>query len=135
MPDSRFLIIRDQSAGDCAHIKTNLLEKCRKANRPDAIVRIACHALESFYLGDLSAVDKGLKIGTLAKLQNKRKYREPDNLANPDQELMTLTKNRYQKLSGSRAISRHMSLENNLSHSFYVLVKAIQGVLSDSKLP
>lgn len=130
VPDSHFLIMRDQDSGDCHQIKSNLVEKCRKANRPDAIVRIACHALETFYLGDLSAVDKGLKMGTLAKLQNRRKYREPDNLANPDQELIALTKNRYQKLSGSRAISRHMSLENNFSHSFNVLVKAIQGVLS-----
>jgi hypothetical protein len=130
IPNSRFFILRDQDSGDCRKIKRNLMEKCNEANRPNAIVRIACHALESFYLGDLSAVDKGFNMSNLSKLQNKRKYREPDNLANPDQELMILTKKRYQKISGSRAISRYMNLENNLSHSFNVLVKAIQGVLT-----
>ena len=39
---------------------------------------------------------------------------------------MGLTKNSYQKVSGSRAIGRYMDLENNLSHSFNVLVKAIK---------
>lgn len=98
------------------------------ANKPSSIVRIACHELESFYLGDLSAVDKGLKMNSLSKLQNKKKYREPDKLANPSQELMTLTKKRYQKISGSRAISRHLNLENNFSNSFNVLVNAIRNI-------
>lgn len=127
-PNSRFIVLRDQDSGDCRLIKRNLSDKCSEAKKPDTIVRIACHELESFYLGDLRAVDKGLQIGSLSKLQNKRKYREPDNLANPAQELMDLTKKRYQKMSGSRAISKHLNLENNLSHSFNVLVKAIRSI-------
>lgn len=128
--NSCFLILRDQDSGDCLLIKRNLKEKCSQANKPNTIVRIACHELESFYLGDLHAVDKGLKMNSLSKLQNKRKYREPDKLANPSLELMTLTKNRYQKISGSRSISSHLSLENNFSHSFKVLVKAIRDISS-----
>jgi hypothetical protein len=127
-PNSKFFVLRDQDSGDCRLIKRNLLEKCSEADKPDTIVRIACHELESFYLGDLQAVEKGLKISRLSKLQNNRKYREPDKVTNPAQELMNLTKNYYQKVSGSRAIGKYLSLENNLSHSFNVLVKAIKDV-------
>lgn len=127
-PNSRFFVLRDQDSGDCQLIKRNLVEKCSDANKPNTIVRIACHELESFYLGDLQAVDKGLKIETLSKLQDKKKYRDPDNLANPAQELMALTNKCYQKISGSRAISKYLSLENNLSHSFNALIKAIRDV-------
>jgi len=130
-PNSRFLVLRDQDSGDCRVIKKHLLEKCRQADKPSTTVRIACHELESFYLGDLQAVDKGLEIGSLSKLQKKRKYREPDSLSNPARELMALTKNSYQKVSGSRVISKYLNLENNLSHSFNALVKAIKCIITD----
>jgi hypothetical protein len=125
-PNSRFFVMRDQDSGDCRVIKQNLLDKCKDAHNPKTVVRIACHELESFYIGDLKAVEKGLGIRGLSKQQNKRKFRKPDGLFNPAQVLMGLTKNSYQKVSGSRAIGRYMDLENNLSHSFNVLVKAIK---------
>lgn len=128
-PNSQFFVMRDQDSGDCHVIKKNLLEKCKTAYKPEAIVRIACHELESFYIGDLKAVEKGLGIDGLSKLQNKKKFRNPDDLFNPAQELMNLTKNCYQKVSGSRSIGRYLDLENNLSHSFNVLVKAIKRVI------
>ena len=128
-PNCRFFVLRDQDSGDCRLIKRNLLNKCNEANKTNTIVRIACHELESFYLGDLHAVYKGLKLSGLSKLQNKRKYREPDNLLNPAQESVALTNNYYQKVSGSRAISKYLSLEENCSHSFNVLVKAIIAVI------
>lgn len=118
--------MRDQDSGDCREIKQILLDKCKAAHQPEAVVRIACHELESFYIGDLNAVEKGLDLRGLAKLQNKRKFRDPDYLVNPFNELKDLTKNCYQKVSGSRAIGRHLNLRNNRSHSFNVLVKAIE---------
>lgn len=129
MPDCRFFVLRDQDSDDCHYIKENLVEKCREAQKPNTIVRIACHELESFYLGDLQAVDQGLRTNNLSRLQNTRKYRKPDNLNNPAQELINLTEKSYQKVSGSRAISKHMNLENNCSHSFNILVKAIKDIV------
>lgn len=130
-PNSRFLVMRDQDSGDCRVIKQNLLDKCKAAHRPKTIVRIACHELESFFIGDLRAVEKGLEINGLSKFQNKRKFREPDSLFNPARELMGLTENCYQKVSGSRAIGRYLDLENNRSHSFNVLVKAIKHIIAN----
>ncbi|MCI5164955.1 MAG: DUF4276 family protein [Candidatus Electrothrix sp. GM3_4] len=129
-PDSRFIVLRDQDAGDCRQIKQNLVKKCQEAGRPDAIVRIACHELESFYLGDLQAVEKGLKMSGLAKRQNQRKFRQPDNLPNPARELTMLTKKDYQKIAGSRAIGRYLNPEDNRSNSFNVLIKAVKDIVS-----
>ncbi|MDP2647475.1 MAG: DUF4276 family protein [Desulfobacterales bacterium] len=130
-PNTRFLVLRDQDSGDCRVIKQNLLDKCKAAHKPKTIVRIACHELESFYIGDLKAVEKGLGLSGLSRLQNKRKYREPDSIFNPARELVGLTKNDYQKVSGSRAIGRYLDLGNNLSHSFNVLIKAIKRILAN----
>ncbi|HSN22875.1 MAG TPA: DUF4276 family protein [Methylomicrobium sp.] len=126
--ESRFIVLRDQDAGDCRMIKRNLLDKCQEAGRPDAIVRIACHELESFYLGDLRAVEQGLALKGLAKKQNERQYREPDNFPSPANKLSMLTKKCYEKVSGSRAIGRYLNIDNNCSRSFNVLVKAIKDI-------
>ncbi len=131
-PDSRFIVLRDQDAGDCRKIKENLLKKCKEAERMGAIVRIACHELESFYLGDLQSVEKGLKVSGLAKQQNKKKFRQPDKLPNPAHELKALTNKRYQKISGSRAIGKYLDLEKNQSQSFNVLVNSIKTIARSS---
>lgn len=58
--DAHFIVMRDQDSGDCYQIKDRLLNLSREAGRPNALVRIACKELESFYLGDLNAVEQGL---------------------------------------------------------------------------
>jgi len=100
-PDTQFIVIRDQDADRCENVKQRLNTLCKAANRPDAIVRMACHELESLYLGDLWAVEKGLKLRNLKKYERKAKYKNPDALVNPSKELERLTKNQYQKVSGS----------------------------------
>ena len=126
-PDSRFIILRDQDAGDCTAIKARLLNIVQKTGKADVcLVRIACHELESFFLGDLAAVAQGLNMPALAGKQNKTPYRRPDTIANAAEELKKLTGNRYSKLAGSRAIGPCLSLNgSNRSHSFGVLVDAI----------
>ena len=124
--DARFFIIRDQDSGDCLIIKTRLKQFCRDADRPTTVIRIACHELESFYLADLAAVEQGLGISGIASRQTSQKFRTPDRLGSPSRELTALTKGRYQKISGSRAIAPHLDLENTRSHSFKVLVDALR---------
>ena len=125
-PESVFVVMRDQDAGECETIKNNLLDLCRQSGKTDALVRIACRELESFYLGDLDAVEKGLALRGVAKLQENRKYRNPDILSKPSIELETLTKGIYQKISGSRAIGHYLAIGNNKSNSFNVLLEGIR---------
>lgn len=125
-PKSQFVIMRDQDSGDCRIIKKNLVKKCKEASKDEAIVRIVCRELESWYLGDLVAVEAGLGLKNLSRHQNKNKYRKPDSLGNPAEELKKLTNNAYQKISGSRAIAPHLSITNNRSHSFSVFVNKLK---------
>jgi len=55
---------------------------CQEAGHPNTLIRIPCHELESWFLGDLVAIDK--VYGThLQGMQAKRKFRDPDKLGNP----------------------------------------------------
>ncbi len=130
VPNTRFLIMCDQDMGDCALIKNDLLEKAQNAGKQQVLVRIACCELESFYLGDLQAVEKGLNISGISKSQNKQKFRTPDQLAKPAQELIKLTNGQYQKVPGSRAIAQYLRLdEHNTSISFKNLVSGIEKLI------
>ena len=132
-PESVFLIIRDQDAADCKAIKSQLLNLCRDAGKPEALVRIACHELESFYFGDLNAVEKGLGLSHIAKYGKKAKYRMPDNIVNPSSELEKITDGVYQKVAGSRSIAPYLSLDNNKSYSFNILLSGIRDLLTIKK--
>lgn len=56
LPNSQFLVLRDQDSGDCKVVKAGLAARCAEAGRPDAVVRVACRELESFFIGDWQAV-------------------------------------------------------------------------------
>ncbi len=125
-PGSRFVILRDQDNANCRDIKQELIALCIQAGEPTALIRIACHELESFYLGDLAAVEKGLKLNGLLKQQGSQKFRDPDALSNASEELMKLTRQYYQKLSGSRAIGPYLQLDgSNRSRSFNALIQGL----------
>lgn len=130
-PGSRFLVLRDRDSDDCRAVKKRLSEICRKAGHPEALVRVACGELESFYLGDLGAVAAAFDC----KVPSSRlaKYRSPDKLANDAQELRRLTGGQYQKVSGSRAIAPFLKLDGtNRSESFNALVAGIRKILADA---
>ena len=128
--DTLFVVMRDQDSGDCIAIKRELVKKCTGSGKPDALVRIACRELESFYLGDLKAVSQAIGPTNIGGYQNKPKFRNPDTLANPSQELKKLAP-LYQKVSGSRAISPVLDLENNKSTSFNALIKGVRRLIDD----
>lgn len=130
-PDTRFIVIRDQDSSDCGVTKAELASICAEAGWADTLVRIACRELESWYLGDLQAVEQGLKLKGLARHQGSGKFRNPDTLVNAAEELKKLTKGKYQKLAGSRAIAPHLSLSDNKSTSFNVLIRGIGRVCEE----
>jgi hypothetical protein len=124
--DARFIVMRDQDQGDCRITKRSLAALCPASHRARTSVRIACRELESFYLGDLQAVESGLGVSGLAGRQNKAKFRDPDHLSSPSRELEKLTGNRYQKIAGSRAIAPHLDLRAPRSRSFHHLLQAVR---------
>jgi hypothetical protein len=129
LPDSIFVVMRDQDSGDCKAIKNKLVGLCSEAGKAGVLVRIACRELESFYLGDLVAVEKGLGLKGIKTQQQGKKFRNPDALGNPADELFRLTGNTYDKVSGSRAIAPCLNLKSNCSISFNVLVSGIYNLI------
>ncbi|HEY9770665.1 MAG TPA: hypothetical protein V6C71_19620 [Coleofasciculaceae cyanobacterium] len=52
----------------------------------------------------------------------------PYQILNPKQEFKKIATD-YQKISGSRAISQHLNLENNKSPSFNVFIQGVRKIL------
>ena len=123
--DSVFVVLVDQDTEDCEKLKARLWSKCESIDRSNLLIRIACHELESWYFGDLTAVEKALDKKNLIAYSNRRKYREPDSIQNPSEELRKITDGAYQKISGSRAIAPLLSLKENKSSSFKAFTEGI----------
>ncbi|MEO0407712.1 MAG: DUF4276 family protein [Cyanobacteria bacterium P01_A01_bin.135] len=129
-PNSIFVVLRDQDSGNCIEIKQTLQTICTQAGKPDSLIRIACRELESWYLGDLEAIEQGLNIpGFSRQYQNKSKFRNPDRLNNAAEELSKITKHKYQKISGSRKIGKCLGNRRNKSCSFVAFVRGVKNRL------
>ncbi len=129
-PGVKFVIIRDQDSAECEQVKERLVDLCRKGRRSDTLVRIACRELESWLLGDLAAIEEGTGIKNLTSSQDKRKFRDPDRLTSPSQQLKMIVPG-YQKVSGARSIAPHMDLEHNRSRSFQAFVQGVLCLLDE----
>lgn len=127
-PSTYFVIVRDKDQADCVELKERLVKLCEQAGRSDSLVRIACHELESWFLGDLAAVESAFNIKRLSEQQGNRKFREPDKLSSPSMELEKLVKG-YRKVSGAKKIAPYMALDQNYSHSFNCFVAGVIGLL------
>lgn len=128
VPDTWFVVVRDKDQDDCVRMKARLQKLCTDSDRPDTLVRIAIHELESWFLGDLAAVGKAFNQPKLAGKQGSKKFRNPDALANAQQELKKLIKG-YQKVAGARAIAPHLDPATNRSVSFQQLVSGLGSFL------
>jgi hypothetical protein len=124
LADSTFIVVRDQDSADCYTLKRDLLRLCHDAGRPDAIVRIACHELESFFLGDWEAVAQAFGKPALQGHQRKAKYRDPDRIGDPFTELARALPG-YQKREGARRIAPCLHPQRNRSGSFQALFKTL----------
>jgi len=131
-PDTYFVIVRDKDNANCLDVKQRLVTLCSEAGRSDSLVRIACHELESWFLGDLAAVGQAFNLPKLMKMQNRKKYKKPDNLANASQELEKLVKS-YRKVSGAKKIAHYLTIENNHSQSFLCFISGVQSLISNNE--
>jgi len=133
-PQTLFVVLRDQDSADCVDVKQRLVALCRDACHPETLVRVACRALESWYLGDLLAVERALGVSGLTDRQAKQTFRNPDRLGSPSQILTKLTDGRYQKVSGSRPIGPLININGmNRSTSFRVFLDGVQALVRDPR--
>lgn len=128
-PDARFVILRDQDSSDCRDVKRGLVERCARAGRADALVRIACRELEAWIIGDLAAFAAEYQVAPAAKAQRKAKFRDPDLLGSPVKELRTFVPT-YQKREGARRMGPHLDPKRNASTSFRFFCSGLAQLVS-----
>lgn len=124
------MVPRDSDSSDCRVAKRKLSDICEASGHKNWLVRIACAELESWYPGDLAAVEQGLRLDGLNRLQTKSGFRNPDTLQNASDELTRLTNHKYGKISGSRNIGPHLSTDSNRSHSLNIFLCAVRYAIS-----
>jgi hypothetical protein len=128
-PQAKFVILQDKDSNDCISLKQSLRDICRSA-RPDLepLIRIACHELESWYLGDFDALEAAFPSFKANKVRERAKYRNVDLIANAAEEVIKLVPE-YQKVSGSRKLGAALTTNRNSSHSFRVFVAGLMDLL------
>jgi len=122
---ARFVVLHDQDSNDCEQLKEELQAICREAGREDTVVRIACRELEAWYFGDLAALQTAFPKAPIKDFQGKVRYRDPDAIQKPSAELESRVQG-FQKGKAARTIPEHMDMEKNRSHSFNVLIRAVE---------
>jgi hypothetical protein len=122
-PNCKFIVVHDQDSWDCVVLKDRLVTICSSA-APSVTVRIACHELESWYWGDLTAVSTAFSKPNITALLRKRSYRIADEIENPKSELKKYLP-QYEQIAGAKAIAEHIDITRNTSHSFQVLFRTI----------
>ena len=132
---TKFIIVHDQDSHNCLDLKDKLIKLCDQCNPQNVLIRIICRELESWFLGDLIAVEKAFELtpNTLAKYQNKQKFRNPDRLNSAKQELTKLFKKGFNEdycpALHSRKIAPYLSLSQNRSHSFQIFIRGVKELL------
>lgn len=129
-PDTKFVIVRDQDSGDCIQVKKALEELAAPYGR-EVLIRIACRELEAWYFGDLKAVSSAYDVD-VEKLSKKKKYRNPDSIGNPKEELRKLFP-KHQQIDGARRIAVHMDVNHNTSVSFNAFISGVRRLASTEK--
>lgn len=85
VPGDRFVVVRDNDSADCLSLKARLVQLCSQHGRPDALVRLVCQELESWYIADLNALALAFpecKIDTPAL---RKRFAQPDSWKKPSQ--------------------------------------------------
>ncbi|MBL9045675.1 MAG: DUF4276 family protein [Myxococcales bacterium] len=132
-PGARFVVIRDSDGGDCRALKGKLVGLCHEGLRKDTLVRIACHELEAWYLGDVDALAEAFEDERLRDLKGKERFRDPDKVVHPARALEEMIPE-FQKVSGARRMAVRMRRTGSTSSSFQIFIDSVERAASALEL-
>ncbi len=118
-------ILQDQDSNNCKLLKQQIQNLCNINNPCPVLIRIICTELESWYLGDMQAIEQAYPTFKATTHQNKAKYRNPDNIANAGEELQKILPT-FKKIESAKKIAHFIDIQNNKSTSFQQFVNGIQ---------
>lgn len=120
---AKIVIIHDQDSSDCVSLKTELEQLCHDNGDCPVLIRIACRELESWYLGDMDAIESVYHRFKADKYRNTAKFRNPD-VCNPSDELAKIIPE-FQQGYASKTIPKYMNISQNNSESFTQFVRGL----------
>ncbi len=121
--DVKVIILHDQDSNDCKVLKYDIQ---KLINKPvPTLIRIVCRELESWYLGDMDAIEKAYPRFKARKYKEKSKYRNPDKLNNASEEISKIVPE-FQKIKGAKEIAPYIDIDNNKSPSFKAFVSGLK---------
>ncbi len=123
-PGIRFVIVQDNDNDNCEFLKKHLQSLCSRGGRSNSLIRLACQELEAWYFGEPEALAKAYNRLDMAKLGVKARYRDPDVIQKPSNELNRLIPE-FQKVSGARLMGELLLGVNNRSKSFQTFYKSV----------
>ena len=128
-----FIILQDQDSNDCRKLKSQLVKLCEDAQQGNRSVpfkvRIVCHELEAWYLGDMDAIEQVFPRFHAANYRGKKTFRHPDECNNPKQELKKIVGD-YAQIATAREIAPHLDIEGNKSPSFRCFISGLRSMVS-----
>ena len=132
-PSVGIVVLQDLDSNDCKQLKTELVSLCaQNANENTPfLVRIVCHELEAWYMGDTKALSMVFPRFKPQKYKNKNHFRNPDNCVNPKNLLKSIL-GVYPQIQKAREMGAKMDVNNNLSESFNQFIQGILRFISQN---
>jgi len=135
VPNVRIMVLQDQDQYDCEELKNELLNEIEKHCECPFKIRIVCRELESWFLGDLEAVQEAFPRFRYNQYISGSKFRNPDLVQNPHLELLKIIPEysglkTLPKVQTSEKISPYLNVNRNRSVSFKHFYNAIKELFS-----
>jgi hypothetical protein len=120
---TKLIVVQDKDSNDCLQLKNELVNLITSSGNLPYLVRIACQELESWYLGDMQAIESVYPKFKASKYAKLAKFRNPD-FCNASDEIKQIVPE-FQKGFASHEIIKHMNIIDNQSVSFNQFVKGL----------
>ena len=124
----KVIVIQDQDSWDCVILKKALKNLVETNSKLPNLIRIACKELESWYLGDMEAIEKIYGKFKSERYRAWSKFRNPD-LCNAFDEIRKIVPE-FQKGSAAKEITQYLDIANNKSNSFQNFVNGVKSFLA-----
>ena len=123
-----FIILQDQDSNNCKQLKQELQALCQQCAGPNIqyLIRIVCHELEAWYLGDPDAIERVFPRFHAAQYKTKKICKDPDGCTNPKRELKKIV-GEYPQIQTARSMGEVLksNFQNNKSTSLQQLISGV----------
>jgi Domain of unknown function (DUF4276) len=138
LPDDwRIVILVDEDRSDCQELKRKLCDASSVVTKHKGNIvlhRIAVEELESWFIGDVTAIRSEYEKIPVS-LSQQAKFRNPDIIKGGTWEQLDKILKKYgyetglQKIDFAEKVSPHMDVDNNLSRSFQIFRDGLRSIV------